>query len=896
MADRIDDLYSEKWFADMEKTIDLLQKQEAAILAVNAAMKAGAGDARGAKTLEDLAAAQSKVNTASQQAAAGFDDFNTALKQAEALKAQYNGSTKEMVTITLNSARAARELAKAADLQAAAARKAQIAAAATEKTARGEANALKQLTDERAILNKALKEAEVRYANLFSVAGKTNAATVEAKNTVLGIRKAMDDLNHAIGRYGDNVGNYAGKFNGLGFSIRNIASELPNAGISFRTFAQSISNNIGPLSDAITQARIQNAALAASGQATVSVGKQIAQSIFSWQTAILALVAAFVFLAPKIEEYVSNMFSSKKALDALKQSQERLNEALKSGEYQDAVKQVEELRINVELAKKGFLDKTKVVHQYNETIGLTTGKVKTLNEVEDFLIKNADAYVKMMLYKTAATLALNEAAKKVIENQTEIEKKETTGKFFSGIASKTEDEDARRALRAVQQNADNRVKVLEKQTDKELDIVRKFQKKAAEIAKNNDFDLFGGTQDDKTKAKKTKKVKEKEIETEDIYKILLSQMENEAQIQKDIADNTELSLAERLRAYDAYTQEQIAMVGLTADNEAAMITWINKITLKALKEREKMVEDSAKVTAKANKEAADSMADAWRIAAEEQAKADEAQFQGDKAKREKVYGFVDDLAAAYSGFTAQRVQEIDEEIEAIRKRRDAEMEAYETSADFQFATEQEKALKIAAINAKARQEEEKQEQERRQAIRTDAILHKAITIAKIAIETALATIHQATSGDPYTAFFRAAGVAALGAAQIAAAYAQPIPEYAEGTGPDGTPESGPARVSEEGRELGITKDGKVFLTPDSETITYLSKGTRIVPHAQTEELLKYYALGIPSLRMSNGKEYPMDKIMDGAASKIVDAIDRKRFPAQQQKPGWWDKYEYTHTR
>src|SRR5690606_33240048 len=80
-----------------------------------------------------------------------------------------------------------------------------------------------------------------------------------------------------------------------------------------------------------------------------------------------------------------------------------------------AVIQVNNLRNALDLSKKGVIDKKSVVEEYNKTIGQTTGTLKTFDEVERFLIENADNYIKMTLYKAAANKALEEAALSALE-------------------------------------------------------------------------------------------------------------------------------------------------------------------------------------------------------------------------------------------------------------------------------------------------------------------------------------------------------------------------------------------------------------------------------------------------------------------------------------------------
>jgi hypothetical protein len=67
----------------------------------------------------------------------------------------------------------------------------------------------------------------------------------------------------------------------------------------------------------------------------------------------------------------------------------------------------------------------------------------------------------------------------------------------------------------------------------------------------------------------------------------------------------------------------------------------------------------------------------------------------------------------------------------------------------------------------------------------------------------------------------------MGAAQVAAVAAQPLPAYEKGTGDSGHPETGPALVHP--NEAIITPSGKVFKTPKKPVILNLKKGTVVKP-------------------------------------------------------------------
>lgn len=210
-------------------------------------------------------------------------------------------------------------------------------------------------------------------------------------------------------------------------------------------------------------------------------------------TGIGAAVAVIGLLVAKYNEL-------EEAQKEANKSQELLNDAIGSSEYSEAVKNVNELRINIGLAKDGFLSKEKVVKQYNETIGKTTGSVTSLTEAEKELEKNADAYIQFTLFKAAANLALDESAKKLLDSSKEQEgqarKLKEAVKGVQGAAGafglEASKEDIDEVAEATKDASDDRIKQGQEESKSALKIAEDFQKKAAEIAKQFKFNFFGG--------------------------------------------------------------------------------------------------------------------------------------------------------------------------------------------------------------------------------------------------------------------------------------------------------------------------------------------------------------------------------------------------------------------
>lgn len=111
---------------------------------------------------------------------------------------------------------------------------------------------------------------------------------------------------------------------------------------------------------------------------------------------------------------------------------------------------------------------------------------------------------------------------------------------------------------------------------------------------------------------------------------------------------------------------------------------------------------------------------------------------------------------------------------------------------------------------------------------------KAQAAFSIGINTAKGIINAlATSGPPWIGIAMAAIIGAMGAIQLAAVLAKPIPQFAVGT--QNAP-AGPAEVAERGPEL-HESNGRMYLH-EKRTVVNLKRGDKIYTAAQTEAMLK----------------------------------------------------------
>lgn len=146
-----------------------------------------------------------------------------------------------------------------------------------------------------------------------------------------GLDAKVKELDASMGVHTRNVGNYASGFNMLGFQIQQVARELPSLAYGPQIFFSAISNNLPMLADEIAWAKKSVDELKKAGQTFTPVWKQIASSIFSWQTLLVAGATVLTLYGKEITNWVASLFKGKTTIDASAAALERFNSAMAQG-------------------------------------------------------------------------------------------------------------------------------------------------------------------------------------------------------------------------------------------------------------------------------------------------------------------------------------------------------------------------------------------------------------------------------------------------------------------------------------------------------------------------------------------------------------------------------------
>lgn len=378
------------------------------------------------------------------------------------------------------------------------------------------------------------------------------------------IYAAMDKYQKSTGKHTLSVGNYKQAFDGLGFSISQVARELPSLAISANTFFLAISNNIPMVIDEIQKLR-------AAGEAQVSITGKLVKSLFSFNTLMVLILTAFSIWGKDITNWIGSLFKGKTTVDQLKRSTADLKDAmLEAGK--SAVN--ESVRLNI--LYKAATDSTRsqnerlkavkeLKKEYPEYLkNLSDEAIMTGNASKEYkeLAKHilsvamARAYEEKIQKNAKEVIDLEEKKNQVLEEgrktyqkqQKEIEelKRSSKGLGVGGVALEA-------ALQG-QASAWNTAKKEAKSYDEQIAVINKSSE---ELAKKVVIpDLLAGDKGGKTK-ERTKKDFDLQAEYENsrIALIIDSRLKEQEERKKTTADELKKlkeSTTEKQRATQLY--------------------------------------------------------------------------------------------------------------------------------------------------------------------------------------------------------------------------------------------------------------------------------------------------------------------------------------------------------
>lgn len=346
-------------------------------------------------------------------------------------------------------------------------------------------------------LEQELLELQKQYRNAMAAGTNTDAqmADIQALQGVIRQLKAelqgLEEQKKKTGStplMGDDPDP---KLNNVRMSMQQIARELPSLAMGPQMFFLAISNNIPMFTGALSSARQEYEALTKAGKKATPVWKQVLSSLFSWQTALAALITLSVVYGKEIGGWVKSLFGVKDAALSVAKAQEKVNESFRNSSS-DVAEQVTLVRSLSERWKElgdNMSDKKQFITENKKEFGKLGVEVGNVNDAENLLVDNTDVFIGAMILRAEAAAAFKlatEQTEKALKKQNEIEERRKKGPTFwdrfranffssaSGSATYTRQADAPTA----EQLRENDISALEE------------EQKAAEDTAKSYMDLF----------------------------------------------------------------------------------------------------------------------------------------------------------------------------------------------------------------------------------------------------------------------------------------------------------------------------------------------------------------------------------------------------------------------
>lgn len=307
----------------------------------------------------------------------------------------------------------------------------------------------RQLTNVTRIGTKEISEADSSYNALSRTLSilkedyKKLGDGVERTNLskkIQDVNNRLKELDASTGVYSRNVGNYSSMFGNFQFQIQQVAREIPSLSSGMNTFFLAISNNLPMLADEFARVRTDIKMLKAEGQRVPSLFSVISKSVFSWQTALIALVTILTLYGKDIIQWGKDMLSAARNADAATIATRNLNEAMQT-ENDTLANQLTTIRLlQMEWGLLGGnLEKQRQFINDNQAAFSNLGiAIKDVSDFENAFIDNTSDLIRSLQQRAKATAAqelAQDAYKKALSERIKVEEKIAKGTFDTVVES-----------------------------------------------------------------------------------------------------------------------------------------------------------------------------------------------------------------------------------------------------------------------------------------------------------------------------------------------------------------------------------------------------------------------------------------------------------------------------
>lgn len=270
---------------------------------------------------------------------------------------------------------------------------------------------------------------ELKMRALASVRKGINVTEKESIETLKRVNDEYIRLGDILKKVGarqynlnDMMRNTNGAFSPLGFSIQQVARELPSLTMGAQMFFLAISNNLPILSDELRKAKESYKALIAEGKQATPVWKQVLSSIFSWQTAMVVGITLLTMYGKEIGNWVKGLFGASKANEELAKSLDEINKSYSAAILEgskNAQKELTNLNLLYKASQNDRISKEERKKAVDELQKQYPSYFKNLTDEQILAGKASAAYLSLSesIIKSARARA---AADKITENQSKI--------------------------------------------------------------------------------------------------------------------------------------------------------------------------------------------------------------------------------------------------------------------------------------------------------------------------------------------------------------------------------------------------------------------------------------------------------------------------------------------
>ena len=280
----------------------------------------------------------------------------------------------------------------------------------TEKALRAETASIDIAEDSITAMQAKVSLLTVEYMRLSQAQREGTDGKALLKN-LTEVQAKLQQATASMSQYARSTG---AKFDGLNWSVQQIARELPVLAMSPQTFFLAISNNLPMFTDEVAKARKEYQLLTEAGKSATPVWKRVLSSMFSWQTALVAGISLLVAYGDEITDWIGSLFSADKALSDTFQSLEAWQTQVgeSSGSVIAALERLSQgwtaLGDDMQAKEQYLLDNRDAI----DGLGVAIGDV---NEAERLFVSGKDDFVLSIVERAKAAATMELAAEKFKE-------------------------------------------------------------------------------------------------------------------------------------------------------------------------------------------------------------------------------------------------------------------------------------------------------------------------------------------------------------------------------------------------------------------------------------------------------------------------------------------------